>query len=58
MVSMQRRNPYIKTWQDLAIDKNMLFLARPRQAGKTTLTQIISGSFAMFSCHLPKKLLK
>ncbi|MBW1707114.1 MAG: ATP-binding protein [Deltaproteobacteria bacterium] len=43
---MQSRNPYIKIWQDLAINKSMIFLAGPRQAGKTTLTQIISGSFA------------
>jgi len=46
MVSMKRRTPYIKIWQDLAIDKSMIFLVGPRQAGKTTLAQIISGSFA------------
>ena len=45
MDSMERRTPYIKIWQDLAVDKNMIFLVGPRQAGKTTLTQIISGSF-------------
>ena len=42
---MKRRTPYIKIWQDLAIDKSMIFLVGPRQAGKTTLAQIISGSF-------------
>ncbi len=42
---MKRRAPYIKIWQDLAIDKNMIFLVGPRQAGKTTLAKIISGSF-------------
>lgn len=42
---MKRRTPYIKIWQDLAVDKSMIFLVGPRQAGKTTLAQIISGSF-------------
>ena len=45
MVGMKRRTPYIKIWQDLAVDKSMIFLVGPRQAGKTTLAQIISGSF-------------
>lgn len=45
MVGMEKRTPYIKIWQDLAIDKNMIFLVGPRQAGKTTLAQIISDSF-------------
>lgn len=45
MVGMEKRKPYIKIWQDLAIDKNMIFLVGPRQAGKTTLAQIISDSF-------------
>ena len=42
---MEKRKPYIKIWQDLAIDKSMIFLVGPRQAGKTTLAQIISDSF-------------
>lgn len=42
---MERRTPYIKIWQDLAVDKSMIFLVVPRQAGKTTLAQIISDSF-------------
>ncbi|MBW1863658.1 MAG: ATP-binding protein [Deltaproteobacteria bacterium] len=42
---MKKRTPYIKIWQDLAIDKSMIFLVGPRQSGKTTLAQIISGSF-------------
>jgi len=42
---MKRRTPYIKIWQDIAADKSMIFLAGPRQAGKTTLAQIISDSF-------------
>jgi Predicted ATPase (AAA+ superfamily) len=42
---MKRRTPYIKIWQELVSDKSMIFLVGPRQAGKTTLAQIISGSF-------------
>ena len=42
---MNKRSPYLKIWQDLASDKSMIFLVGPRQAGKTTLAQIISGSF-------------
>lgn len=42
---MNKRTPYVKIWQDLATDKSMIFLAGPRQAGKTTLGQIISSSF-------------
>lgn len=43
---MEGREPYLKIWQDLAIDKSMIFLTGPRQAGKTTLAQIISRSFS------------
>ena len=42
---MESRKPYIKIWKDLARDKSMIFLAGPRQVGKTTLAQIISRSF-------------
>ncbi|MFV1951670.1 MAG: ATP-binding protein [Nitrospinota bacterium] len=42
---MENRGPYIKIWQELIRDKSMVFLAGPRQAGKTTLAQIISRSF-------------
>jgi hypothetical protein len=42
---MEERTPYIRIWQDLSADKNMIFLVGPRQAGKTTLAQIISDSF-------------
>ena len=31
MVSVKRRTPYIKIWQDLAIDKSMIFLVGQRQ---------------------------
>ncbi|MBI4691459.1 MAG: ATP-binding protein [Nitrospirae bacterium] len=37
---------YIKIWQELAKDKGMVFLAGPRQSGKTTLSKIIAKSFA------------
>ncbi|RLB82259.1 MAG: ATP-binding protein [Deltaproteobacteria bacterium] len=42
---MESRDPYVKIWQDLAIDKSMIFVSGPRQAGKTTLAQMISASF-------------
>jgi predicted AAA+ superfamily ATPase len=42
---METRDPYLKIWQELAREKNMVFLVGPRQVGKTTLTQIISRSF-------------
>lgn len=43
---MDSRNPYMKIWEDLSADKSMVFLTGPRQAGKTTLAQIISRFFA------------
>lgn len=43
---METRESYLKIWQDLARTKNMIFLSGPRQSGKTTLTRIISESFA------------
>jgi uncharacterized protein len=43
---MENRNPYIRLWQELAAEKSMVFLAGPRQAGKTTLAQIIAQSYA------------
>ena len=42
---MEKRNPYLKTWRELARDKQMIFLTGPRQAGKTTLAHIISRSY-------------
>lgn len=42
---MKTRTLYLNIWQDLAADKQMIFLAGPRQAGKTTLTHMISESF-------------
>lgn len=43
---MNKRTPYVKIWQELESGKGMIFLAGPRQAGKTTLARIISDSFA------------
>jgi hypothetical protein len=42
---MEARDLYVKTWQDLASEKSMVFLVGPRQVGKTTLSEIISTSF-------------
>jgi predicted AAA+ superfamily ATPase len=42
---MEKRSPYLRTWQDLANEKSMVFLVGPRQAGKTTLAKLISQSF-------------
>jgi len=43
---MHPRAMYARIWQELAHEKSMVFLAGPRQVGKTTLAQIISDSFA------------
>ncbi len=42
---MHNREAYVKIWRELAREKGMIFLTGPRQVGKTTLAQIISGSF-------------
>jgi predicted AAA+ superfamily ATPase len=43
---MKKRNIYIRTWEELSCEKNMIFLTGPRQAGKTTLARMISDSYA------------
>ena len=43
---MRKRDYYTKVWQELSVEKNMIFLAGPRQAGKTTLAKLIAGTFA------------
>jgi predicted AAA+ superfamily ATPase len=43
---MESRDLYVSIWRDLAAEKSMIFLAGPRQSGKTTLAQIISRTFA------------
>lgn len=42
---MWKRALYKKIWDELAAEKSMIFLAGPRQAGKTTLAKIISAEF-------------
>jgi len=42
---MEPRELYVRIWQDLSREKSMVFLAGPRQVGKTTLSKIISKSF-------------
>ncbi len=43
---MISRPLYLKIWNDLAAEKRMIFLAGPRQVGKTTLSQMIAESYA------------
>jgi uncharacterized protein len=43
---METRTPYINIWRELCVHKPMIFLVGPRQAGKTTLTRLISRSFS------------
>lgn len=42
---MIKRPVYMKIWDELSKDKNMVFLSGPRQVGKTTLASRISGTF-------------
>lgn len=39
------RSSYERAWKELSSDKNMVFIAGPRQAGKTTFSKQISESF-------------
>ncbi len=43
---MENRSLYVNMWKELAREKSMIFLAGPRQAGKTTLSNIIAASFS------------
>lgn len=43
---MKNRRQYINIWQELSLEKRMIFLSGPRQAGKTTLCHMISKSFS------------
>jgi hypothetical protein len=43
---MENRTSYFKIWETLAAEKSIIFLAGPRQAGKTTLARIIAEGFA------------
>jgi predicted AAA+ superfamily ATPase len=40
------RNQYVAIWADLAAEKSMVFLAGPRQCGKTTLAKMLSSHFS------------
>jgi len=42
---MEKRTPYRNVWRELSREKSMIFLAGPRQSGKTTLSKLIAGSF-------------
>ena len=45
---MEKRKLYHDVWEELAQEKSMVFMVGPRQAGKTTLAQIISRSFTNY----------
>lgn len=42
---MVERPAYLKIWEELSSEKSMVFLAGPRQSGKTTLGDLISLNF-------------
>ena len=42
---MEKRTPYVRIWQELSQEKSMIFLAGPRQSGKTTLAKMIARTF-------------
>lgn len=46
MAGMISRSLYADAWQELADGKAMVFLAGPRQAGKTTLARAIADGYA------------
>lgn len=43
---MEKRTLYTKVWKELSSGKSMIFVAGPRQSGKTTLSRIIADTFA------------
>ena len=43
---MVERPAYMQIWEELSGEKNMAFLAGPRQSGKTTLANRIARNFA------------
>ena len=54
---MHTRELYQNIWRELARDKAMIFLAGPRQSGKTTLARLISRSFTnslYFNWDIPR----
>lgn len=55
---MVPRRLYMSVWSDLATEKRMIFMAGPRQAGKTTLAQQIARSFTnhvYFNWDIPQQ---
>ena len=42
---MLNRLPYLNIWKDLSAQKPMVFLAGPRQSGKTTFSRLIASTF-------------
>ena len=58
LTGMEQRNLYKHIWSALATEKSMLFLAGPRQGGKTTLAKIIAESFTnklYFNWDIPRQ---
>ena len=43
---MEQRTLYTSIWEELAADKSMIFLAGPRQSGKTTLVKQLFSAFS------------
>ena len=43
---MKSRPLYKNIWQELSAEKPMIFVAGPRQSGKTTLAHMISETYA------------
>jgi len=42
---MKPRPLHMRIWRELAAEKPMVFMAGPRQTGKTTLAQMISEEY-------------
>jgi uncharacterized protein len=45
---MIKRSSYLTIWDELSAEKNMVLLAGPRQAGKTTLSNFIAKKFSNY----------
>jgi len=42
---MIERKVYMDIWRELSLEKNMVFISGPRQAGKTTFAKFIAKKF-------------
>jgi len=54
---MRPRPAYMNIWQELSAEKSMIFVAGPRQSGKTTLAQMVSDAYVnhlYFNWDIPK----